>query len=74
MSDQWAVFTPDPGQSVSGDLPLMMTNFPQTGKVQDHIDAAISYFTGKLGRYTLTGTVQPLVPIQIFSVDQAVRL
>jgi len=71
MSPYWAVLTPDAGQSVSGDLPLMMTYLPKNGSTQDHIDAAISYFTGKTGRYALTGTIRPLVPTQMFSVDQA---
>jgi len=52
----------------------MMTYFPKNGSTQDHINAAISYFTGKTGRYSLTGTLQPLVPTQIFSVDRADRL
>jgi hypothetical protein len=72
-SQYWPVFTPDAGQSVAIALPLMMTNFPQTGSTQDHINAAIAYFAGKAGRYTLTGSVQPLEPTQIFSVDRAVR-
>ena len=73
MSQYWPVFTPDYGQSVVVALPLMMTNFPQNGSTQDHINAAITYFAGKTGRYTLTGTLQPLVPTRIFSVDKAVR-
>ena len=73
MSQYWPVFTPDAGQSVAVALPLMMTNFPENGSTQDHINAAIAYFTGKTGRYTLTGAVQPLEPTQIFSVDKAVR-
>jgi len=74
MSQYWPVFTPDAGQDVAAAMPLMMTNFPQNGSTQDHINAAIAAFTDKLGRYTLTGTVRPLVPTQIFSVDKAVRL
>jgi hypothetical protein len=73
VSPFWPVFTPDAGQSVAVALPLMMTNFPENGSTQDHINAAIAYFTGKAGRYTLTGAVQPLEPTQIFSVDKAVR-
>jgi len=73
MTPYWPVFTPDAGQSVTADLPLMMTNFPQGGTTQDHINAAIATFKDKTGKYTLTGTVQPLVPTQIFSVDTAVR-
>ena len=71
MSPSWAVLTPDSGQGVSADLPLMMTYLPKNGSTQDHIDAAISYFTGKTGRYSLTGTVRPLVPTRMFSVDSA---
>lgn len=73
ITEYWPVFTPDDGQSVNVALPLMMTNFPQNGSTQDHINAAIAYFTGKTGRYTLTGEVRPLKPTQIFSVDKAVR-
>lgn len=73
INEYWPVFKPDDGQSVSVALPLMMTNFPQNGSVQDHINAAISYFTGKTGRYALTGAVRPLEPTHIFSVDRAVR-
>ncbi len=72
-SQYWPVFTPDAGQSVTVALPLMMTNFPEKGSTQDHINAAIAYFADKAGRYTLTGSVQPLEPTQIFSVDRAVR-
>jgi hypothetical protein len=73
LTPYWPVFTPDAGQSVAVDLPLMMTNLPQHGTVQDHINAAIATFTGKAGKYTLTGTVQPLAPTQIFSVDKAIQ-
>jgi hypothetical protein len=73
INEYWPVFTPDDGQSVNVPLPLMMTNFPQNGSTQDHINAAIAYFTGKTGRYSLTGAVRPLQPTQIFSVDRADR-